>query len=198
MDGMVFSVSDLIKSAVSPKLRCPRSRWLACRADLWCGYHVRCQIRRRAFSRSYLLFVPPAVYRCCRCTTWYRYSFMLGCRSSWKGQQTIPLRLTLSPKCSAAILGATVVFTASKIVIGISPFNISDKFLYQLNIRRKSLRPKKSGGIARNQKSPPVILQKCKYGRAASLCKSDFHSSEWIKGEFSLCSVENHENMSII
>ena len=26
MDGMVFSVSDLIKSAVSPKLRCPRSR----------------------------------------------------------------------------------------------------------------------------------------------------------------------------
>ena len=40
----------------------------------------------------------------------------------------------------------------------LSPFNISDKFLCQLNIRRKSLRPKKSGGIARNQKSPPAFL----------------------------------------
>ena len=37
----------------------------------------------------------------------------------------------------------------------LSPFNISDKFLCQLNIRRKSLRPKKSGGIARNQKALP-------------------------------------------
>lgn len=53
---------------------------------------------------------------------------MLGCRSLWNGQQTIPFRLTLSPKCSAAILGVTVDLTASKIVIGISPFDFSDKF----------------------------------------------------------------------
>jgi hypothetical protein len=87
---------------------------------------------------------------------------MLGCRSLWNGQQTIPLRLTLSPKCSAAILGVTMDLTASKIVIGISPFNISDKFLCQLNIRRKSLRPKKSGSCARKQKSPPEFLRECK------------------------------------
>ena len=87
---------------------------------------------------------------------------MLGCRSSWNGQQTIPLRLTLSPKCSAAILGVTVDLTASKIVIDISPFDFSDKFLCRLNIRRESLRPKKSGSCARKQKSPPEFLRKCK------------------------------------
>lgn len=49
--------------------------------------------------------------------------------------------------------GVTMDLTASKIVIGISPFNISDKFFGQLNIRRKSLRSKKSGTIAKNQKT---------------------------------------------
>ena len=44
--------------------------------------------------------------------------------------------------------------TASKMIIGISPFDISDKFLCQLNIRRKSLRPKKSGACAKKTKKP--------------------------------------------
>ena len=87
---------------------------------------------------------------------------MLGCRSLWNGQQAIPFRLTLSPKCSAAILGVTVDLTASKIVIGISPFDFLTNSLCHLNIRRKSLRPKKSGSCARKQKSPPEFLRKCK------------------------------------
>ena len=69
-----------------------------------------------------------------------------------------PVSADTQPEMFRRILGVSVVLTASKIVIGISPFNISDKSLCQLNIRRKSLRPKKSGGIARNQKSPPAFL----------------------------------------
>ena len=53
-------------------------------------------------------------------------------------------------------------FDGFKIVMGISPFDFSDKFLCRLNIRRKSLRPKKSGSCARKQKSPPEFLRKCK------------------------------------
>ena len=38
-------------------------------------------------------------------------------------------------------------------------FRFPDKFLCHLNIRRKSLRPEKSGSCARKQKSPPEFLQ---------------------------------------
>ena len=76
-------------------------------------------------------------------------SFMLGVRSAWKGQQTmLPCRIG-SPYRSAAMRGATAAFTVSNRFIGNFSFQIfATNFLCHLNIRRKGLRPTKSGTYA--------------------------------------------------
>ena len=67
---------------------------------------------------------------------------MLGCRSSWKGQDTMLFRFTLNTQYSAACLTVTAAFTVSKIfkswfssVLFVKPFSPS-RFLTGNPVRR--------------------------------------------------------------
>ena len=57
-----------------------------------------------------------------------RKVFTLAIGIFWTVLALVSVLLMVSGRTTAAILGVTVVLTASKIVIGISPFDFSDKF----------------------------------------------------------------------